>query len=103
MWSPERWLPAWCRRQMRFLLHVLAHAVKIWRTTSSVWSSWRPLPTVSPGVEKSFAIQAGREVRVMVKPEEVSEDQMVLLARDLASRSRRGNGVPRSDQGQRSA
>ncbi len=39
-----------------------------------------------PGVEKSYAIQAGREVRVMVKPEEVSEDQMVLLARNLAKK-----------------
>ena len=39
-----------------------------------------------PGVEKSYAIQAGREVRVMVKPEEVSEDQMVILARDLAKK-----------------
>ena len=39
-----------------------------------------------PGVEKSFAIQAGREVRVMVRPEQVSEDQMVILARDLANR-----------------
>ena len=39
-----------------------------------------------PGVEKSFAIQAGREVRVMVKPEQVSEDQMVILARELAKR-----------------
>ena len=39
-----------------------------------------------PGVEKSYAIQAGREVRVMVKPEQVSEDQMVILARDLAKR-----------------
>ena len=37
-----------------------------------------------PGVEKSYAIQAGREVRIMVKPEEVSEDNMVLLARELA-------------------
>ena len=37
-----------------------------------------------PGVEKAFAIQAGREVRIMVKPEEVSEDSMVLLARELA-------------------
>ena len=37
-----------------------------------------------PGVEKAYAIQAGREVRVMVKPEQVSEDQMVILARDLA-------------------
>ena len=39
-----------------------------------------------PGVEKSYAIQAGREVRVMVKPEQVSEDQMVILARELAKR-----------------
>ena len=39
-----------------------------------------------PGVEKSYAIQAGREVRVMVRPEQVSEDQMVILARELAGR-----------------
>ena len=39
-----------------------------------------------PGVEKSYAIQAGREVRIMVKPEEVSEDNMILLARDLAKK-----------------
>ena len=39
-----------------------------------------------PGVEKSFAIQAGREVRIMVKPEEVSEDNMTLLARAIAKK-----------------
>ena len=36
------------------------------------------------GVEKSFAIQAGREIRVMVVPDQVSDDDMVLLARDIA-------------------
>lgn len=36
------------------------------------------------GVDKSFAIQAGREVRVMVIPEQVTDDEMVLLARDVA-------------------
>ena len=39
-----------------------------------------------PGVEKSFAIQAGREVRIMVKPEEVSKDNMTLLARAIAKK-----------------
>lgn len=39
-----------------------------------------------PGVDKAYAIQAGREVRVMVKPEQVSEDQMVIMARDLAKK-----------------
>ena len=38
------------------------------------------------GVEKSFAIQAGREVRIMIKPEVISEDQMVLLAREIAKK-----------------
>ena len=39
-----------------------------------------------PGVDKSFAIQAGREVRIMVKPEVVTEDNMILLARDIAKK-----------------
>ena len=39
-----------------------------------------------PGVEKAYAIQAGREVRIMVKPEDVSEDNMPLLARDIAKK-----------------
>ena len=36
------------------------------------------------GVEKSFAIQAGREIRIMVVPEQISDADMVLLARDIA-------------------
>ena len=39
-----------------------------------------------PGVDKAYAIQAGREVRIMVKPEVVTEDNMVLLARDVAKK-----------------
>ena len=39
-----------------------------------------------PGVDNSYAIQAGREIRIMVKPESVSEDEMVILARDIAKK-----------------
>ncbi len=38
------------------------------------------------GVEKSFAIQAGREIRVMIKPEVVTDDGMILVAKDIAKR-----------------
>ena len=39
-----------------------------------------------PGIESTYAIQAGREIRVMVKPDQVSEDEMVILARDIAKK-----------------
>ena len=38
------------------------------------------------GVEKSFAIQAGREIRIIVKPEKITDDQMVIMARDVAKK-----------------
>ncbi len=38
------------------------------------------------GVESSYAIQAGREIRIMVKPEQVSDDQMITTAREIVKR-----------------
>ena len=38
------------------------------------------------GVDRCFAIQAGREIRIMVKPEVISDDRMVLLARDICTK-----------------
>jgi ribonuclease Y len=39
-----------------------------------------------PGVLNSYAVQAGREIRIMAKPEEISDDEMVVLARDLSKK-----------------
>jgi ribonuclease Y len=39
-----------------------------------------------PGVEKCYAVQAGRELRVMVRPEEINDEQAYALARNLARR-----------------
>ena len=38
------------------------------------------------GVERTYAIQAGREIRVMVRPEDINDDDMIILARDIAKR-----------------
>ena len=38
------------------------------------------------GVDKSFAIQAGREIRIMIKPEVVSDDSMIIVAKDIVKR-----------------
>ena len=37
-------------------------------------------------MEKSYAIQAGREIRIILKPEVISDDQMVIVARDIAKK-----------------
>ena len=38
------------------------------------------------GVERCFAIQAGREIRIMVKPDIITDDKMILLARDICNK-----------------
>ncbi len=44
------------------------------------------IATSFDGVEKSFAIQAGREIRIMVNPDQVSDEKMVIVARDIAKK-----------------
>jgi ribonuclease Y len=46
------------------------------------------------GVEKAYAIQAGREIRIMVKPEEISDDDIVFLARDISKKIENGLEYP---------
>ena len=44
------------------------------------------IATSFEGVEKSYAIQAGREIRIILKPEVISDDQMVIVAREIAKK-----------------
>ena len=52
------------------------------------------IATSFPGVEKSYAIQAGREIRIIVEPEKVDDASAVLLARDIAQRIERDMEYP---------
>ncbi|MBQ3122998.1 MAG: HDIG domain-containing protein, partial [Firmicutes bacterium] len=44
------------------------------------------IANTTPGVDKSFAIQAGREIRVMAKPEEINDEEMLFLAREISKK-----------------
>ena len=44
------------------------------------------IANTTPGVDKSFAIQAGREIRIIAKPDEVNDDGIAMLARDISKK-----------------
>lgn len=56
--------------------------------------SLESIATSFPGVEKSYAIQAGREIRIIVEPDKVDDASAVLLARDIAQRIERDMEYP---------
>ena len=49
-------------------------------------SQLEEITTSFDGVEKSFAIQAGREIRIIAKPEEVKDDEIALLAHEISKK-----------------
>ena len=71
---------------MLFPLPAPEQGGKIWKITLSVWKNWRKLQTLLKVVHKSFAIQAGREIRIMLRPDLVNDDQMVILAREIVKK-----------------
>lgn len=75
-----------CRRPTPFPLPDRAQDVRTSKTTSNASKMLEEIATGFEGVEKSYAIQAGREVRIMVKPEQVSDDKMVIIAHDIVKK-----------------
>ncbi len=61
--------------------------------------SLEKLAAAHPGVEKVYALQAGREIRVIVKPHEIDDDAAVLLSHEIAREIERPPRVPGPDQG----
>src|SRR5699024_2460229 len=67
------------------------------RHRRSILNAWRKLEGISDSVaggEKSYAIQAGRDVRIMVRPDERSDAQATHIARDIRNRSEGEMGYP---------
>ena len=85
MWSPRpRWLHhSGCRRHQRrppgARRENVESYVKRLENLEEISSSFE-------GVEQAFAVQAGREVRILVKPDVISDDQVILLARAIAKK-----------------
>ena len=72
------------RQQIPFLLQDLVQEERHWRHIPIRLKQLEDITNGFKGVDKSFAIQAGREIRVMVVPDQVSDADMVLLARDIS-------------------
>ena len=72
------------RLLIRFLPHVRVQEEKLWKHIQIRLKQLEDITNSFKGVDKSFAIQAGREIRIMVVPEQVSDADMVLLARDIS-------------------
>ena len=68
--------------------HVQVHRRETLETYSNRLKQLEDISNSFKGVDKSFAIQAGREIRVMVVPEQINDADMVLLARDIVQTDR---------------
>ena len=65
--------------------HVQVQEARHWKVIQQRLKQLEEIADSFQGVDKTFAIQAGREIRVMVVPEQISDDDMILLARDISN------------------
>ena len=73
-----------CRQLIQSVRHVRVQEERLWRHIQNRLQQLEDITNGYKGVEKSFAIQAGREIRIMVVPEQVSDADMVIMARDIS-------------------
>ena len=85
MWSPRLRWPSSFRPAMPSALPVRAPPRECRELCEASGESGGDLFQLR-GVEQAFAVQAGREVRIMVKPDVISDDQVILLARSIAKK-----------------
>ena len=76
----------WFRQQMLFREQDPVPDVRPLKTYVKRLRNSEEIADSLPEVEKSYAIQAGREVRIMVKPEMVNRHTMIMVARDIVKR-----------------
>lgn len=69
---------------MQFPLQDLLQEVKTTKTTSKRLQKLESICASYEGVDKCYALQAGREIRIMVVPEAINDEKMVLVARQIA-------------------
>ena len=78
-----------------------APAASRWSSTSSGFEALEAVASSFEGVEKCFAIQAGREIRIIVKPDDIDDLGAMRLAKDISKKIEEIAGVPGADQGHR--
>lgn len=81
--EPSHLLHVSCRQLIQSVRHVRCKK-RDFETYSNRLQQLEDITNGYKGVEKSFAIQAGREIRIMVVPEQVSDADMVIMARDIS-------------------
>ncbi len=76
----------WRRRRTPSPALVPARGARRWKFTSSACTSSKEITSGFRGVQRSFAIQAGREVRVLVEPEKITDAMAEMMAMEIAKK-----------------
>ncbi len=99
--SRNRSWPCWCRRPMPSPVPVPAPGARCWRPMSSVLQDLERIGTSFAGVTSCYAIQAGREIRIMVSSERGLRRAVACSGQRYCPQNRERDDLSRSDQGQR--